>query len=49
MGLMVKQLFNQAASGDIAPQADGRLMNLHNAVLSPSQPRFALTEADQRY
>jgi hypothetical protein len=44
----VKQLFNQAASGDhraIKLMAD--LMNLHNAVVEPVAPRFTLTEADR--
>jgi hypothetical protein len=44
----VKQLFNQAASGDqraIKLMAD--LMNLHTAGAEPVAPRFTLTDADR--
>jgi len=44
----VKQLFNQAASGDqraIKLMAD--LLNLHTAGAEPVAPRFTLTEADR--
>jgi hypothetical protein len=44
----VKQLFNQAASGDqraIKLMAD--LMNLHASGAKPTAPRFTLTDADR--